>query len=371
MKVLVRIPNWVGDIIMATPALRALRAGFPGAEIAVLGRAQHLAFLDGAPWFDRMIPIPVKKDGRHPAGPFRTGRSLRGERFDLAVLLPNSWSSAIAAFWARIPRRAGYRNDLRGVLLTDAPKPPRAGIGRIRAVSMVKYYLGLARERGCPVDEKTGEHLELPDTPAAAERAAAWCRARGIAPEERVIAFNVGAAYGSSKLWVSSYWAAVADHFLEKGDRVVIYGSPGDARIVDEVVLLVKAGRKPLVSTDTPLADLAAHMKRASVLIATDSGGRHFGVAVGTPTVAIVGPMSPVYTEVEGARYTVLREPVECAPCHLRECPIDHRCMTRVRPDAAIAAAEAWLAGRVPFGGKKPWLDGWDGASLLDAGRPM
>jgi heptosyltransferase-2 len=349
MKILLRLPNWIGDIVMATPALRAVRAGFPDAEIALLGPAAALSMLDGAPWFDRAIALPRE---RGPLAPWRLGRSLRAERFDAAILLPNSWSSAVVALAAGIPRRIGYDNDFRGVLLTESL--PVRRVGRLRPVPMVEYYLALCRKAGCPI-ERTARHLELPVTGAAIERTAAWDRAHGLAPDERPIAFNVGASFGGSKLWTIEGWAAVAEHFLRAGRRVIVYGGPSDRPVVEAVLAATKVAGA-IGTTEIPLQDLCAHMRRAALLVSTDSGGRHFGVAAGIPVVVLMGPTHPNYTELDYDRYCVLLEKVECWPCHLRTCPIDHRCMRRIGPERVIAAAEDFLAGRRPFGGARPWL---------------
>jgi heptosyltransferase-2 len=166
---------------------------------------------------------------------------------------------------------------------------------------------------------------------------------------------NVGAAYGGSKLWTDAGWAAVADHFLGAGRRVIIFGAPGERPLIDRIIA---ATTRPgtIAAADVPLADLCAHMKRCSILITTDSGGRHFGAAAGIPVVVIMGSTHPNYSEIDYDRYVVLLEKVECWPCHLRECPIDHRCMTRITPARVIAAAEAFLAGRHPFHGARPWV---------------
>src|SRR6185295_11124107 len=140
MKVFLRLPNWIGDVIMATPSMRAVRAGFPGAEIVVAARPSGLPMLAGAPWFDRAVAVP---GGGGPLAPWRLGRRLAAERFDIAILLPNSWSSAITAAAARIPRRIGYANDGRGLLLTEKLHVRR--VGRLRPVPMVQYYLDLCR----------------------------------------------------------------------------------------------------------------------------------------------------------------------------------------------------------------------------------
>lgn len=370
-KLLVRLPNWVGDVVMATPALRALRAGFPspGWEIVLNGKASLLSLLEGAPWFDGALPIEGPAGGAvaRLLGPFRAGRKLRAEGFEVAVIFPNSWSSALAAWLGRIPRRVGYERDRRSLLLTDVVYLSSGG--RLRPVPMVRYYLELCRRLGCPV-EKTGGELELPASEAALARADAYLRERGVAAGEGVLALSPGSAYGSAKMWEPEHFAAVAAHFAAKGLRVGIYGGPADRDVVSRIGGLVRerlpaGAAPPFEATDVPLKDLCAHMKRARALVSNDSGGRHFGVAAGIPVVVVMGSTHPAYTEVDYDRYCVLLERVECWPCHLRECPIDRRCMTRLLPERAIAAVEAYLAGRRPFDGARPWMEG---LAVLDPG---
>ncbi len=350
MKVLVGLPNWIGDVVMATPALRAIRAGFARDEIVAVGRAPTIPMLEPARWFDRAIPAPGKGGGA--LRPIRFGRALARERFDVAILLPNSWSSLVEAVAARIPRRIGYGKDGRGLFLTD--RLTSVKIGRLRPVPMTDYYLALCAVAGCPV-EGTGRELELPSPPEALERAAAWRARNGLAADERPIGFNVGAGFGGSKLWPTPSWAALAEHFLGAGRRVVVFGGPAEEPLVRSILGAI---RRPgaIPALDVPLADLCAHMKGLAALVSTDSGLRHIGVAAGIPVVAIMGPTHPNYSEVGCGRYAVLLEKVECWPCHLKECPIDHRCMTRLAPERAIEAVEDFLAGRTPFGGARPWV---------------
>jgi len=370
-RLLVRLPNWVGDVVMATPALRALRAGFPapGWEIVLHGKASLLSLLEGAPWFDRALPLETPAGGAFARllGPLRAGRRLRAEGFDVAVLFPNSWSSAVAAWLARIPRRIGYERDRRSLILTDAVYLTSGG--RLRPVAMVRYYLELCRRLGCPMDP-AGARLELPASEEALGRADAYLRARGVAAGEPVLALSPGSAYGTAKMWEPEHFAAVAAHFAAKGLHVGIYGGPADRDVVSRIGALARAripgdAPAPFEATDVPLRDLCAHMKRARALVSNDSGGRHFGVAAGIPVVVVMGSTHPAYTEVDYDRYCVLLERVECWPCHLRECPIDRRCMTRLKPERAIAAVEAYLAGRRPFEGARPWMEG---LAVLDPG---
>jgi heptosyltransferase-2 len=334
-KIIVRIPNWVGDVVMATPALRSLRAGFPETELVLLGKPHLFPILHGAPWHDRVIPF--RPDGSFY--PWRLGRRLREEHFQLALVLPNSFSSALVMWAAKIPRRVGYNLDLRGILLTD-PLPVKKQ-GRLRPIPMVNYYLKLCHHVGCP---EAGRHLELPSSFESKARAERFFEREGLGEAKLIIALNPGAAFGPSKLWPCDYFAEVADYFMENhGARIVLLSGPDDREICFEIESLMRGPPVNTAHSIIPLQDLVAYLRRCSLLITTDSGPRHFGVAAGIPVVVVMGPTHPAYTEVEYDRYTVLLEKVDCWPCHRKRCPKDHRCMTRLLPEKVIAAAEALL----------------------------
>jgi heptosyltransferase-2 len=345
VNLLVRLPNWLGDVVMATPALRALRRSFPDARIAWLAKPPVLSLLRGLPWCDEEIPWGA-------GGAVQIGLALRARRFDRAILFPSSWSSAIAARVAGIPERLGYAEAGRGLLLTRTTRAPV--FGRLRPLPKVDFYWRLAALAGCRLD---GESLltELPDLPAARERAEAWLAAHGVGASERPIALSVGASFGPSKEWIVERWAEVADHFLARGERVIVYGGPADRPTVQRVIAACRAPGA-IEATDVKLDDLVQHLRRARLVISTDAGGRHIAVAAGTPTVVIMGSTHPGYSEGYSPRYTVLLDRPPCWPCHLRVCPIDHRCMTAIAADRVIDTAERWLRGEVPFGGQRPWL---------------
>jgi heptosyltransferase-2 len=345
VKILIRLPNWLGDVIMATPALRAMRQSFPHAEITAWSKPAGLSILDGAPWFDHTVRV-----GEH-GGPLREGLWLRKQGFDQALLLPTSWSSAISAFLSGARQRVGYGEDGRGILLTQSPRVKK--LGRLRPIPKVDFYLRLAERLGA--DRSSGLQLELPVSEAALARADAWLRKNDLDPSARNIAFNVGASFGPSKLWPAERWAAVADHFLGAGHRVIVYGGPKDEPAV-RAVLGATTRPGAVQATDVALTDLAAHMRRAALLIATDAGGRHVGVAAGTNTVVIMGPNHPGYSESYDDHYVVLLSRPSCWPCHLRVCPIDHRCMRDVEVAEVVRASEAFLGGGHPYQGRRPWV---------------
>lgn len=345
MGILVRIPNWLGDVVQATPTFRAIREAFPSARITAFGKPGLLELLDGSGLFDDTRVVGAR------GGPIRDGLALRGAGYAKAVLLPASWSSAIAAFCAGIPERYGYAEDGRGVLLTHRLRSRMWG--RLRPVPKVDHYLYLARLLGCEVDPASLP-MAIPVQDRAREGAERWLGARGVGAGERIVALSVGAGFGPAKEWLPGRWAEVADHFLAAGARVIVYGAPKDRPAVRAV--LTRCARPGAIeATDVPLLELPAHMARAGVLISTDAGGRHVGIAVGTPTVVIMGSTHPGYSECYAPHYAVLLDRPACWPCHLRRCPIDHRCMTAIQTARVVAAAEAFLAGRRPFGGRRPW----------------
>ncbi len=321
---------------MATPALKALRRLEPKPWVAVLGRKHLFRILEDCPWIDEQIPLPKRKSWY---GPVSFGKRLRERGFDTAVLLPNSFSSALMAWSARIPRRIGYRLNWRSFLLTHRLTAAREGL--FRAQPMVDYYLGLTSVLGAPDDDRS---LELPPREESQARVRAYLKVRGVREDEPIVALNPGAAFGSSKLWLPEHFAAVGDTYAARGARVLILAGPGEEPIAQKISSLMK---RPNIDTSEEiigLGDLCALFRRSSLVVTTDSGPRHFAVAAGALVVVVMGPTHPGYTEVDYDRYKVVLTRAPCWPCHLRRCPIDHRCMTRLTPNKVIAAGDSLLA---------------------------
>jgi heptosyltransferase-2 len=330
----VRLPNWVGDVVMATPALAALRAAHPGAEIVAEGRAYLAGLVRGVASVDAFLP--------EARGVRARARMLRERRFELAVLLPDSVRSALAPFLARVPVRAGYARDpLRRALLTLALPPPREG-GRRAPLSMVERYLRITRALGCA---DAGRRTALAVDPAAREAAAKRLADAGLAGGARTLVVTPGASFGSSKLWPPGHFAAAADAIARRhGLAVVLAPGPGEEALAREIARAMEEPAFVLADPPTPLAELVGLLAGAALHLGNDTGPRHIAVAVGTPTVVLIGPTDPRHTEHQLERQRVLREDVPCSPCGLKACPIDHRCMTRIGPERAVAAAAELLA---------------------------
>ncbi len=324
--------------MMATPALRALRRAHPGAELVLSGRPHLEALVAGLPTVDRDLAEPPR--GLAPL--LASARALRRERFDWAVLLPDSARAALPAFLARIPVRCGYaREPLRRMLCTHTLDVPREGGERV-PVSMIERYRRITRRLGCA---DVGDELDLVVSDAARTSTAARLGHAGLAAGASLLVVTPGASFGASKLWPAEHFAEACDRLGdERALRTVLAPGPGEEAVAAEIAQHMKS---PAVSlTDPPLRldELAALLEGATLLLTNDTGPRHMAVALGTPVVALLGPTDPRHTNHLLERQRVLREPVECSPCHLKTCPIDHRCMTRLLPERVVAAAGELLS---------------------------
>jgi heptosyltransferase-2 len=337
-RIYVRFPNWVGDVVLATPFLGELRRLYPRAEIVAHGKGRLFEITEGGGLHDRAVPLE-RRGG--PLWPLLEGRRLRrllGE-VDLAFVLPNSLSSAVIARTLGARRRIGYGLDGRSVFLTDAL--PVAKQGRLRPIPMVDYYLGLLRPLGHDVSA-VPRRPALPVSEASRARVQVLLERLGVAAGDRLWALNAGGAW-ETKRWIPEYVGQLIDMIAARGARPFLLTGPGEEEIVRRARAVAKTsflGADELV----PLRDLTAFLQRCELLVTTDSGPRHFGVAAGIPVVALIGPTHPAYTVVDHKANRILCEEVDCWPCHLPVCPVDFRCMTRLLPEKVATACDELLA---------------------------
>jgi len=336
-RILVRAPTWVGDAVMATPALRALRAAHPGAKITVEGRPVLAELLGGLSSYDHFLDDP----GSGARGLVARARRLRRGRYDWAVLLPDSPRAALGPYLAGIPRRVGYARDVaRRLMLTETLRHEREA-GRRVPVPMTERYLRITRWLGCP---DRGDALELSVAPGARERCAARLAALGVAEGEEVVAVTPGASFGASKLWPAGHFARACDALAKRlGLRTVIAPGPGEIAIARRIATQMQERGVAWVDPGPRLDEVVALVERARLVLTNDTGPRHVAVALDRPAVVLMGPTDPRITDQHTERQRVLREDVACSPCQLEVCPIDHRCMTRLAPERAVAAAEELL----------------------------
>ncbi|MHC4820522.1 MAG: lipopolysaccharide heptosyltransferase II [Planctomycetota bacterium] len=347
-RILIRSPNPLGDAVMATPLYRCVRDAWPKAEITVLCLPPAAEMLRGLDSVDHVEVYDRRGADAGFAGMMRVGRRLKPRNFDLALVCPNSFSSALLARMAGAERRVGWSYGGRGPLLTDRLVPKMKRIGRRVPRPMVDYYLDLARHLGAEV-VSTDTELVVDD---AGEAEAKDLLARGGWDGERPLAgLGIGAGFGPSKLWTPAAFAAVGDGLAERGMDVALMVGPGEESIAAAIEERMTA--KPVVpSTEVPsLSGLKSLARRLSVVVTTDTGPRHVAVAFGVPVVVVMGPTDPIYTQSNLDRTVVLREEVDCAPyswpCHEKDCPLTgerrHQCMTRISPERALEAVDDLL----------------------------
>lgn len=336
-KILIRCPNWVGDLVMATPALKSIRKGFPGSHIAWLVKPYSKRVIEALPYFDEILEYDDKDQARGLGGFLSWAMRLRRKKFDLAIVLPNSFSSALMVFLAGIKRRVGYSREGRRLMLTDTIDPVRDG-SKIVPLPMTEYYLRITDTLECPRVTMTPE---LSISPAAEEKARNILQQLGVGQKRMTVTIIPGAAYGSSKCWKPAYFAQVADHLIEAyGCNVLIVPGPEEIKIAGEIEIRMQNRPFSLAKPIVPLDTLMALIQSSSLVITNDTGPRHFAVAFNKPVVVIMGPTDPRYTNLNLERTIVLRENLDCSPCHLKICPRDHRCMTAITPDRVIEASE-------------------------------
>jgi heptosyltransferase-2 len=328
--IVVRTPNWLGDTVMALPTLAALRAGEPGARITLVGRWAPL--LVGQAVADVLLDYPKSVDARR-----RLARALAAERPDMAVLLPNSLESALAAVWWRARRRAGYATDGRVALLTDSLPLPEPRLHQ------VDEYAGLLTLLGV-VGAATLPGWRLPASPEADAEIGGLLAAAGVeAAAEPLVALHLGAAFGSSKLWPPDAFGRLARQLSAGGLRPVLLGTAEDAPTAAAVTLAAQSPIASLVGRDRAVL-LPRLLTRFRCLVSGDTGVAHLAAAVGVATVTLFGPTDRRLTAPRGNGARALDHPAPCAPCFLPTCPIDHVCLTRIEPEAVLHAVRLAIA---------------------------
>jgi heptosyltransferase-2 len=336
------LPNWLGDLVMATPVLRALRRHFgPAAHCVGILRPKLAELLAGTDWLDEQWffdPHGSRAEWRRLA----LVQRLRQEHFDMLLLLTNSLSTAALAWLGGAPQRIGYVRNGRGLLLNGKVYPHRQG-RRIVPWPMVESYLELATAAGCATESP---RLELAVTAAERRLGERIWRRLGLRRDGRVIAINATGAYGAAKRWPIEHCAALARQIVARLDHdVLILCGPDECQMARDIVRQAEFPRVfSLASQPVGLPATKACLERCRLLVSTDSGPRHVAAALGRPTVTLLGPTLPVWIENPAIEDTMLRLQLDCIGCGKRICPLKHqRCMRELSPDRVLAAVAALL----------------------------
>lgn len=336
-RILVRAPNWIGDAVMCEPALRGIRSLFPEAELTVLAKPAIAELFLAYPGLTRVLVYEDKGIHAGLSGKWALAGTLRRHRFDLVILFQNAFEAALLAWLAGIPRRYGYATDGRVFFLTD----PVAVPDRRTLRHQVHYYWDLLRPLGLS-GAPTSPMLTLSqDEAAAIDRRLAEA---GIAGTDVILGINPGSTYGGAKRWLPERFAETAARWCREMEQqqgrtvsVVILGAKGEEELGHSIAERL-AARSLILSGRTTIRELMAATKRCALLLTNDTGPMHIAAAFGVPVVAVFGPTDWRTTAPYGQEQGIVRQPVECAPCLLRECPIDHRCMTGVAVDQVYDA---------------------------------
>jgi len=340
-NVIVSCPTWVGDLVMATPTLRALRATFPAAYVAYLCSSYSAGILENAPWCNEIILRNERSGARRFGELLRTARVLRERHFDTGILLTNSFSSACTFYLGKVERRIGYDRDFRSFLLTDNLKPLKDGEGFV-PVPVIEYYLKIAEYLGCDASNKK---MELSINESSIQKAEEIFAKHGVDTARKVVALNPGAAYGPAKCWPAEYYAEIGQWLSEEMNaEVLVLGAPSERRTAEKVASSMRQPPKRIFSENTNLKVLKALIRKLDLLITNDTGTRHIACAFGIPVITIFGSSDPRWTATGFDGEIALSINVECGPCMRRQCPTEHKCMIDLKPQVVKEAVKKQFA---------------------------
>jgi heptosyltransferase-2 len=344
-RVVVRGANWVGDAVMTVPALRELRRLLPRAHVTLATRPWAEGIFAGTDFIDDILITGETRGSTRAV--LLEAREWRTRRFDLAILFPNAFAASLVAALARVPTRLGYATQGRGPLLTHRISVPEWRGQRHE----VFYYLNIVAELerllyGTTTVEDCEPRLELPVSASRVLKARSLLREQGARLERPLVALCPGSTNSRAKRWPAERFAALADMLTERiGAGIVLVGAGEELDISEEVARRMRV-RPAVLTGRTDLSRTAAVLSAADLLITNDTGPAHIAAAVGCPVVVIFGPTNPATTRPFSTLAEVVRRPPDCAPCMLRDCPIDHRCMTAITAEEVFERSALALNAR-------------------------
>lgn len=337
-NILVVGPSWVGDMVMAQTLFRLLARQFPAMTLDVLAPAWAAPVLARMGEVRRAIEMPVGHGSLQLGVRYRLGRELAAERYDQAYVLPNSLKSALIPAFAGIPRRIGWRGEMRYGLLND-----RRVLDQNRYPLMIQRFAALAFAPGEPLPET----LPWPQLQVDRENQQRLRGELGLADDKPMMALCPGAQFGSSKQWPADYYTALAQHYIGEGWRVVVLGSDNDRPFAERIRSgLTDATYGECIDAcgTTSLVDAVDLLALSDVVVTNDSGLMHVAAAVGSKIVAIYGSSTPAFTPPLADKVAIAALELDCRPCFKRECPLGHlNCLRQQTPGTVIEYVEGLL----------------------------
>ena len=345
-RIVVRGTNWVGDAVMTIPALREVRRLFPDAHLTLATRSWARELFADADFIDDLLV----NDRRGPGAVWGQVHEWKSRKFDLAILFQNAFEAALIPALARVPFRIGYATERRGFLLTHSlPLPVWRG-----SKHEVFYYLNIvaALERLIKGGERKPDdyepELQLRISEGRRASAVNFLVRHGVDGERKLIALCPGSINSRAKRWPAESFAALADLLIDRKAQVLLIGSTEELDVSLEVARRMR--HEPIMLTGkTNLSQALEVLDTVDLLITNDTGPAHIAAALGRPTLVIFGPTNPLTTRPFSSNSEIVRIPPECAPCMLRDCPIDHRCMTAISPAEVFARAQVMLDSQEPL----------------------
>lgn len=335
-RILVKQANWLGDVVMSLPALKAVRQAYPDSHLALLIKWELASLFDGSGWVDEVIPYRVGRGAAGLTDRWRIVEAIRRRRFDLAILFPNSFEAALWVALARVPRRVGFACDGRGLLLTDRLRPtaPMMEAHQVHyLLHMLKQTLGLdGAAQGCTLEAHEPHRAKM----------RAWLDRVRRRPDAKLAAIAPAAAYGPAKEWPAGHFAALVDLLADRfGAECILVGAPNERARCEQVAAACR-NRPAVAAGETSVGELVALLSLSDAFVGNDSGCMHVAGAVGIPTVGIYGSTRPGRTGPLGPRTTTLYRQIECSPCLERTCRFGHyNCLQLLGPQQAADALVA------------------------------
>ncbi|MEZ6142347.1 MAG: lipopolysaccharide heptosyltransferase II [Zavarzinella sp.] len=331
------LPNWIGDLVMATPAIAAVAQKYPQAELIAIGKPYVFATLSGNPWFSHNIMLDKKGPPEQRAR--AVIRQLKALSPDAAVLFPNSFRAAWIAWRAGCRQRIGFVRYARGLLLTDKFYHQRGRFGKPIPMPVIDDYNRLIAPLGITNPDCRMQLFTTADEEQSAD--ALWTKL-GLNRYKTVICINSSGAFGAAKLWPSAHFAELAKKLLQHlpDAAVLVVCGPNEKKIAEEITSTANDPRViSLANEKVSIGLTKACIRRSQMLISTDSGPRHFGAAFGIPVVSLFGPTHIEWTDTHYVDEVHLQKKVPCGPCQKRVCPLDHRCMTQLSSEEVLTTA--------------------------------